>query len=87
MTKKTNSFRDILSPEEARFYDNYRTEDELTPYEAAKFQSIAVKLEKYKKSRKWIDELAWSCVKDVEPLEVGHARNILYSAYVWGQTH
>lgn len=81
-----NTVRDILSKKEIDFYNKYRTDSELTPFEVAQFQAISIKLDGYKKLKKWINKLAWSCVKEVDPFKIGLMRDVLYEAYVWGKT-
>lgn len=82
----THSFLDILTPRERRFYAEYRLGQDLSPHEKAIFEAIAVKKARFKKEKKWINRLAWSVVRDVEPQRVTSAKFTLYEAYVWAQT-
>lgn len=82
----THSFLDILSPRERRFYAEYRVGQDMSPRDNAIFEAIAVKKARFKKEKKWIDRLAWSIVRDVEPERATFAKFNLYEAYVWAQT-
>lgn len=87
MNKLKGTFIDVLSKQDREYYINYRTDDIQDPREAARFNALYVKRVRYEKDKRWTEKLAWSVVRDVEPLEIILARNVLYSAMVWGKTH
>ena len=85
--KLKGTFYDVLSKQDREYYMKYRTNDVQDPREVARFKALCIQKVRYDKDKKWAKLLAWRVVRDVEPLQIDLARNVLYAAMVWGRTH